>query len=96
MWGVAKYRRKCQRIPKEKLIFIDGTGMKAGARPTHGLAPKDEKAKMKTMKAAAYQPRVDMWEAISYQKSLSFDVKTSEIARKKELEDIEKSILNFL
>ena len=83
-----------QRIPKEKLIFIDGTIMKAGARPTHGLAPKGKKAKMKTTKATAYQPRVDMWGAISYQSpSLSMS-KPRRIARKKELKDIEKSILN--
>ena len=70
--SVAKYRRKCQRLPKEKLIFIDGTGMKAGARSTHGLAPKGKKAKVKSDKPEKYQPRVDMWGAISYNTPLDF------------------------
>jgi hypothetical protein len=35
--SVAKYRRKCQRVPKEKLIFLDGTGMNSEPRPTLAL-----------------------------------------------------------
>jgi hypothetical protein len=53
------------------------------ARPTHGLAPKGKKAKVKSNKPEKYQPRVDMWGAISYSKPLAFDIKTSE-DRKKE------------
>ena len=75
--SIAAYRRKCQHIAKEKLVFVDGTGMKAGARPGYGLAPKGKKAKIKTEKPSAYHPRVDMWGAISYNKPLAFDIKTS-------------------
>jgi hypothetical protein len=57
--------------------------MKAGPRPTYGLAPKGKKVKIKTKKPPAYEARVDMWGAISYNKPIAFDVKTSE-DRKKE------------
>ena len=63
--SVAKYRRKCQRVPKDKLIFLAGTGMKSESRPTHSLAPAG-KAKVRTKKPERYQPRLDIWGAISY------------------------------
>ena len=91
--SVAKYRRKCQRKPKEQLIYIDGTGMKAGARPTHGLAPKGKKAKVKSNKPEKYQPRVDMWGAISYNKPLAFDIKTSEDRKKEDVKGYRKKHL---
>jgi hypothetical protein len=93
--SVAKYRRKCQRIPKEKLIFLDGTGMKAGARPTHGLAPKGKKAKIKSDKPEKYQPRVDMWGAISYNKPLDFDTKTSEERKEEGVRGYSKKFLKI-
>jgi len=52
-------------------------------RKTHGLAPKGKKAKVKTKKPKRYQPRVDIWGAISHNKPLAIDIKTSE-DRKKE------------
>jgi hypothetical protein len=82
-------------LPKEKLIFIDGTGMKAGARPTHGLAPKGKKAKVKSDKPEKYQPRVDMWGAISYNKPLDFDVKTSEDRKKEGVKGYRKKHLKL-
>jgi transposase-like protein len=93
--SVAKYRRKCQHLSKEKLIFIDGTGMKAGARRTHGLAPRGKKARIKTNKAAPYQPRVDMWGAISYNKPLAFDLKTSKDRRKEGVKGYRKKHLKL-
>jgi transposase-like protein len=45
--SVAAFRRKCQRVPKEKLIFLDGTGMKCEPRRGHGLAPKGKKAELR-------------------------------------------------
>jgi hypothetical protein len=76
--SVAKYRRKCQRVPKEKLIFLDGTGMNSEPRPTHSLAPAGKKAKVRTKKPKRYQPRLDIWGAISYNKALAIDIQTSE------------------
>lgn len=81
--AVAKYRRKCQRVPKQQLIFLDGTGMNAEPRPTHGLAPKGKKAKVKSKKAKRYQARLDIWGAVSYNKPLAIDIQTSENRKKK-------------
>src|ERR1700760_4295374 len=75
--SVAKYRRKCQRIPKEKLIFLDGTGMKCEPR-LRGLAPKGKKARVLTKKQECYQSRLEGWGAISYNKALAIDIQTSE------------------
>lgn len=46
--AVATYRRKCQRVAKEKLIFLDGTGMNSEPRPTRSLVPAGKKAKVRT------------------------------------------------
>jgi transposase-like protein len=76
--SVAAFRRKCQRVSKEKLIFLDGTGMKCEPRRTHGLAPKGKKAKVETKKQERYQARLDIWGAISYNKALAIDIQTSD------------------
>src|SRR6185437_595170 len=81
--AVAKFRRKCQRVPKEQLVFLDGTGMKAESRRGYGLAPKGKKAKVVTKQAESYQPRLDIWGAISYNNPIAIDIKTSEDRKKK-------------
>ena len=57
--------------------------MKGEPRRTHGLAPKGKKAKVVTKKAESYQPRLDIWGAISYHKPLAVDIQTSEDRKKK-------------
>ena len=61
---------------KEKLIFLDGTGMNSEPRPTRSLALAG-KAKVRTKKPKRYQPRLDIWGAISYNKPLAIDIQTS-------------------
>ena len=81
--SVAAYRRKCQRVPKEKLIFLDGTGMKCEPRRLHGLAPKGKKARVESKKQERYQSRLDIWGAISYNKPLAIDIQDSEDRKQK-------------
>jgi transposase-like protein len=76
--AVSKYRRKAQEVAKEKMVFLDGTGMGSEPRRTHGLAPAGKKAKVKTKKAKRYQSRLDIWGAISYNKPLALDIKTAQ------------------
>ena len=95
--AIAKYRRKCQRVPKEKLIFIDGSGMKAEPRKLYGLAPKGKKARVVTNKPERYQARLDIWGAISYNKPLAIDIKTSEDRKKKGVKGYgKKDVKTFL
>jgi len=70
-------------VPKEKLIFLDGTGMKGEPRRGYGLAPRGKKAKVVIKQAESYQPRLDIWGAISYHKPLAIDIQTSEQRKKK-------------
>ena len=81
--AVAAYRRKCQRVSKEKLIFLDGTGMKCEPRRLCGLTPKGKKAKVESKKQERYQPRLDIWGAISYNKPLALDIQDSEDRKQK-------------
>src|SRR6202012_2369879 len=52
--------------------------MNSEPRPTHSLAPAGKKAKVRTKKPKRYQPRLDIWGAISYNKALAIDIQTSE------------------
>lgn len=81
--AVAKFRRKCQRVRKEQLVFLDGTGFKSEARRGYGLAPKGKKAKVETKKQENYQPRLDIWGAVTYNRPLAIDIQTSEDRKKK-------------
>jgi hypothetical protein len=40
-------------MPKEKLIFLDGTDRKCEPRRLHGLAPKGKKARVESRKQEA-------------------------------------------
>ena len=51
--------------------------MNSEPRPTHSLAPAGKKAKVRTKKPKRYQPRLDIWGAISYNKALAIDIQTS-------------------
>jgi hypothetical protein len=74
---VAKFRRKCQRVKKNSLVFIDGTGMRAEPRKLKGLAPKGKTAVTRASKPEKYQPRVDMYGAIAYTGPLACETVTS-------------------
>jgi len=74
---VAKFRRKCQNIRKGRLVFIDGTGMRAEPRNLRGLAPKGRLAVTKASKPEKYEPRVDMYGAIAYTGPLACETVTS-------------------
>jgi transposase len=74
---VAKFRRKCQNIKKGRLVFIDGTGMRAEPRNLKGLAPKGQPAVTKASKPEKYEPRVDMYGAIAYTGPLTCETVTS-------------------
>lgn len=74
---VAKFRRKCQRVNKNSLVFIDGTGMRAEPRKLKGLAPKGKVAVTEASKPEKYEPRVDMYGAISYTAPLACETVTS-------------------
>lgn len=79
--SVAAFRRKCQRVRKSALVFIDGTGMRTAPRKLKGLAPRGKPATVVVTKAEKYQPRVDMYGAVSYHGPLACETKTSQERR---------------
>ncbi len=74
---VVKFRRKCQRIKKNALVFIDGTGLRAEPRKLKGLAPKGKTPLTTASKPDKYEPRVDMYGAITYTGPLVCETVTS-------------------
>ena len=44
--SVAAYQRKCQRVPKEKLIFLDGTGMNVNLVDFMGWHQRERKQEL--------------------------------------------------
>ena len=61
----------------------DVTGMKCEPRRLRGLAPKGKKAQVETKKQERCQSRLDIWGAISYNKSLAMDIQNSDDRKKK-------------
>lgn len=74
---VVMFRQKCQRVKKNSLVFIDGTGMRAEPRKLRGLAPKGKAAVTTASKPEKYEPRVDMYGAVSYTGPLACETVTS-------------------
>lgn len=74
---MVKFRRKCQRTKKQRLVFIDGTGMRAEPRKLKGLAPQGKTPITLASKPEKYQPRVDMYGAINYSGPLVCETVTS-------------------
>ncbi len=64
--NVAAFRRKCQRIAKNRLVFIDGTGMRSEPRKLRAISPRGTTPRVRAEKHEKYEPRVDMWGAITY------------------------------
>jgi len=80
--GVAKFRRKCQRVNKNRLVFIDGTGIRSEPRKLRGLAPRGSIPRVTAKRHEKYEPRVDMWGAISYSEPLVCETFTSQQRKK--------------
>lgn len=74
---VEKFRRRCQRVKKDRLVFIDGTGMRAEPRRLKGLALKGRAAVTRVSKPEKYQSRIDMYGAIGYKGPLVCETVTS-------------------
>jgi len=80
--SVISFRKKCQRVAKDRLVFLDGSGLRSEPRPLTGLSPVGTPAKTTTEKAEKYEPRVDIMGAISYNAPLACETKTSEQRKK--------------
>ena len=76
--SVAAFRRKCQRVRKSSLVFIDGTGIRTAPRKRKGLASRGHLATVKVTKAEKYQQRVDMYGAVSGDGPVTCETKTSQ------------------
>ena len=61
----------------QSFFFIDGTGMRAEPRKLKGLAPKGHPAVTTASKPEKYEPRVDMYGAITYTGPLVCETVTS-------------------
>jgi hypothetical protein len=75
--SVVSIRKKCQNVAKNRLVFIDGSGIRAEPRQLKGLAPLGQTAKTTASKPEKYEPRVDIMGAISYTSPLACETKTS-------------------
>ena len=75
---------------------MDGTGMKCEPRRLRGLAPKGKKARVESKKQESYQPRLDIWGAISYNKPLALDIQDSEDRKQKVKGYGKKDVKKFL
>lgn len=80
--SVVNIRKKCQNVNKNRLVFIDGSGIRAEARPLKGLAPRGQTPHSTTNKAEKYEPRVDIMGAISWNGPLACETKTSKQRKK--------------
>lgn len=75
--SVITFRRKCQRVAKSSLVFIDGSGMRSEPRQLTGLALAGKRAKSTTKKAEKYEPRVDIFGAVGFNEPLACETATS-------------------
>ena len=58
--SVVNIRKKCQNVNKNRLVFIDGSGIRSELRPLKGLAPRGQTPRTTAGKAEKYEPRVDI------------------------------------
>jgi hypothetical protein len=75
--SVITFRKKCQRVAKNSLVFIDGSGIRSEPRQLTGLAPSGQTPRTTTNKSEKYEPRVDIMGAISFNGPLACETKTS-------------------
>ncbi len=89
--SVIKIRKQCQRVSKERLVFIDGSGLRSEPRPLTWLAPSGETPKTTAEKAEKYEPRVDIMGAISYYAPLAVETKRPSRGEQPQILEKEKS-----
>lgn len=95
--AVRKFRRAAQRMNKQKLVFIDATGVKEQALPSTGLAPKGKKAYVARTRPEAFQPRIDMLAACCYDGPLVATTITANERREAKTRGISKErLLQFI
>lgn len=95
--SIAQFRKKVQRLPLSKVIFIDQTQDKIGAAPRRGLAPAGEEAKVVSEQATHFPARVDFMGALCANKTLSHEILTPEKRGEEKVKGWRKSmILDFL
>lgn len=58
--GIAKVRRKLQRVSKNKIIFLDETHLRLSEAPLHTLVLPGEQPYVTAAATASYAPRYDM------------------------------------
>ncbi len=76
--AVMQFRRKASRVNKNKLVFLDATGMKANPQEIYGLAPAGRQARARAPRAQAYEPRVDLLGAVTLTEPLAVTTTTPE------------------
>ena len=69
-------------MDKNRLVFIDATGMRSEPRKLRALAPRGTTPRVKAEKHEQYEPRVDMWGAIAYSGPLVCQTLTSQQRKK--------------
>lgn len=79
--SVVSIRKKCQNVSKNRLVFLDGSGIRSEPRPRTGLALAGEPATTTAEKPEQYEPRIDIMGAISYDGPLACETKTSKQRR---------------
>lgn len=77
-----RIRKKCQNVNKNRLVFIDGSGIRSEPRPLRGLALRGQTPNSTTDKSEKYEPRVDIMGAISFSGPLACETKTSKQRQK--------------
>jgi hypothetical protein len=94
---VQKFRRKIQRLHKNKVVFLDQTGIELGATPRYGLAVSGHEAKIAMEPDVYYRKRVDIMAVISYQKPLSLEISPPSKRSKEGRKGYRKvDVLNFI
>jgi hypothetical protein len=79
--SVVEIRKKLHRVSNQRLVFVDGSGMRSEPRPLKGLAPAGQTPKTTAEKHEKYEPRVDIMGAIGYHAPLACETKTSKQRR---------------
>lgn len=95
--SVVKFRNKARHQNKQKLVFIDATGIKQNARPLRGLAPTGKRARVQRERAEAFSARIDMLAAVGYDGPLAATTITPEQREKPKQRGVTKArLLRFL
>lgn len=63
---VKEFRKKCQSVKPEDLVFFDQTSIKLESKPTYGLARRGHTAKESGKTREVWEPRVDFVGAVNW------------------------------